>query len=138
MSAEDNLGRQWTQPELSFTVYRGLTQTPKKNNRIGMHWSLNPRVAINVAKQGVTREKRELGMGTEGHPTVLKGTIPMSSIEMDPSELHWRGVHMDPEDFKIEQEVPLKWDAPIYVTERTQYKKKTRTRRYNPPREMKN
>ena len=137
MSAQDNLSsQQWHQPELSLTVYRGLTQTPNKGKKAGMHWSLSKRVADTISRQTIPSWKADF-YGSEGHPTVLKGEVPMSSVETDKEELGWRGVYTDPKDFNFEQEVPVKHNAPIYVTERTQHKMfRSRTRRYNPPREM--
>jgi hypothetical protein len=44
-----NLGRQWQQPELSFTVHRGITRKPQKGRWLGMHWSADPQVARRFA-----------------------------------------------------------------------------------------
>ena len=124
--------------ELFFEAHRGITQSPKKNKRLGLHWTLDPKIAFNMANQWITPHKRDLGMGDEGHPTVLRAKIPLSSVETDTSELSSSGVYTDPRDFHIEKEVTVKNTAPVLVTGMTQYKPtRTRTRSYNPPREMK-
>ena len=49
MSAQDHLGRQWQQPELSFPVHRGITRKPQKGRWLGMHWSADIKVARRFA-----------------------------------------------------------------------------------------
>jgi hypothetical protein len=104
MSAEDNLGRQWQQPELSFTVHRGLTRKPQKGRWLGMHWSADPKVARRFA-------------GPFGH--VIHGEIPMSSVETDPRRLSSERVIND-SDFidpsKAEKEVSATIGKPVKVT----------------------
>ena len=107
MSAEDNLGRQWQQPELSFTVHRGLTRKPQKGRWLGMHWSADPAVARRFA-------------GPFGH--VIHGEIPMSSVETDPHTLSRERVIKD-SDFldpsKAEKEVSATIGKPVKVTGKT-------------------
>jgi hypothetical protein len=104
MSAEDNLGRQWQQPELSFTVHRGLTRKPQKGRWLGMHWSADPKVARRFA-------------GPFGH--VIHGEIPMSSVETDTNRLRSERVINDA-DFidpsKAEKEVSATIGKPVKVT----------------------
>lgn len=132
MSAQDNLSS-----ELFFTVHRGITQSPRKNtpyDGLGMHWSLDPKIAQQRAQQWP-----KAGIhGVEGHPTTITADVPISSMEMDKKNLEYAGVYTEPEDFNIEKEVSVKKGAPVRVKEITQYKpNRTRTRRFNPPRQMK-
>ena len=103
MSAQDNLGRQWQQPELSFTVHRGLTRKPAKGGWLGMHWSADPKVARGFA-------------GPFG--TVIHGEIPMSSVETNTDTLRSRSVFDTQADRKgtPEKEIPAKIGQPVKVT----------------------
>ena len=104
MSAQDNLGRQWQQPELSFTVHRGLTRKPQKGRWLGMHWSADPAVARKFA-------------GPFGH--VLHGEIPMSSVETDTNRLRSEQVLTPERDRSMsqpEKEVPATIGKPVKVT----------------------
>ena len=104
MSAQDHLGRQWQQPELSFTVHRGITRKPQKGRWLGMHWSADIKVARRFA-------------GPFGH--VIHGEIPMSSVETDPHTLSRERVIKDA-DFidptKAEKEVSATIGKPVKVT----------------------
>jgi len=134
MSAQDNLGRQWNQPELSFTGYRGLTRKPKKEHGlsgVGMHWSADARTARQFA-------------GAYGH--VLKAEIPISSVETNTRTLRNNQVfNRDEEGKHPEQEISVGYTKPVKVKEitgptydietRTRYNR-PRKRTYNPPREM--
>ena len=104
MSAQDNLGRQWQQPELSFTVHRGLTRKPQKGRWLGMHWSADPAVARGFA-------------GPFGH--VIHGEVPMSSVETDTNRLRSEQV-LTPEKersvYSPEKEVPVTIGKPVKVT----------------------
>ena len=103
MSAQDNLGRQWQQPELSFTVHRGLTRKPQKGRWLGMHWSADPAVARKFA-------------GPFGH--VLHGEIPMSSVETDTNRLRSEQVFLpdNEQGTRMEKEVSATIGKPVKVT----------------------
>ena len=103
MSAQDNLGRQWQQPELSFTVHRGLTRKPQKGRWLGMHWSADPAVARKFA-------------GPFGH--VLHGEIPMSSVETNTDRLRSEQVFLpdNEQGTRMEKEVSATIGKPVKVT----------------------
>ncbi len=104
MSAQDNLGRQWQQPELSFTVHRGITRKPQKGRWLGMHWSADPKVARKFA-------------GPFGH--VIHGEIPMSSVETDTNRLRSEQVLTPERDRSMsqpEKEVSATIGKPVKVT----------------------
>jgi hypothetical protein len=103
MSAQDNLGRQWQQPELSFTVHRGLTRKPQKGRWLGMHWSADPAVARKFA-------------GPFGH--VLHGEIPISSVETDTNRLRSEQVFLpdNEQGTRMEKEVSATIGKPVKVT----------------------
>jgi hypothetical protein len=103
MSAQDNLGRQWQQPELSFTVHRGLTRKPQKGRWLGMHWSADPAVARKFA-------------GPFGH--VIHGEIPMSSVETDTKRLQSEQVFLpdNEQGTRMEKEVSATIGKPVKVT----------------------
>ena len=102
MSAQNNLGRQWQQPELSFTVHRGLTRKPQKGRWLGMHWSADPKVARGFA-------------GPFGH--VIHGEVPMSSVVTDTDKLRSYSVFdRDAETKAPEKEVPVDIGKPVKVT----------------------
>jgi hypothetical protein len=103
MSAQDNLGRQWQQPELSFQVHRGLTRKPQKGRWLGMHWSADPAVARKFA-------------GPFGH--VLHGEIPMSSVETDTKRLQSEQVFLpdNEQGTRMEKEVSATIGKPVKVT----------------------
>lgn len=104
MSASDHLGPQWSQPELTFQVHRGLTRKPQKGRWLGMHWSADPAVARRFA-------------GPFGH--VVHADVPMSSVETDPRTLRSESVFQD-SDFddpsRVEKEVPVTVGKPVKVT----------------------
>jgi hypothetical protein len=104
MTAQDNLGRQWQQPELSFTVHRGITRKPQKGRWLGMHWSADPKVARKFA-------------GPFGH--VIHGEIPMSSVETDTNRLRSEQVLTSERDRSMsqpEKEVSATIGKPVKVT----------------------
>ena len=128
MAAEDNLSR-----ELFFDAHRGIRLKSWNNFKInkenlGMHWS----AGINYIPED-TR--------------VVHAKIPMSSVETDAARLKERDVtSVD----HFEKEIPVKDNAPVFVTGISKFKEvygqgrdgnmiktKSRTRTYNPPREMK-
>ena len=102
MSAEDNLGRQWQQPELSFTAHRGITRKPQRGRWLGMHWSADPAVARKFA-------------GPFGH--VIHGEIPISSVVTDTAKLRSYSVFdREAEAKNPEKEIPTDIGKPVKVT----------------------
>ena len=124
-------------------VHRGLTGKLNPNKPLGMHWSSSKDVAIHFARGQVKNEDpNNIPSGT-----ILHAQIPMSSVETNASTLRSKYV-INPEtnkDYSWEQEVPAKSGSKVLVTGITKLKSKadelgrqrTRTRTYNPPREMK-
>ena len=104
MSASDHLGPQWSQPELTFQVHRGLTRKPQTGRWLGMHWSADPAVARRFA-------------GPFGH--VVHADVPMSSVETDTHTLQRERVN-PPEAERVlnspEKEVPAIIGQPVKVT----------------------
>ena len=102
MCAQDHLGKQWDQPELTFQVHRGLTRKPKPGKKLGMHWSADPSVARRFAGQ---------------FGTVIHGEVPISAVETDSRKLFRAGVFdKDNEAERPEKEIPVKSDANVTVT----------------------
>ena len=115
MSAQDNLGRQWQQPELSFTGYRGLTQKPKKEHGLaglGMHWSADPKVARRFA-------------GSFGY--VVHGEIPISSVETNTQVLRNNAVFLPDHEqgTRMEKEIPVRRTVNVTKVEGPEADKKT-------------
>jgi hypothetical protein len=115
MSAQDNLGRQWQQPELSFTGYRGLTQKPKKEHGLaglGMHWSADPKVARKFA-------------GPFGH--VVHAEIPISSVETNTQVLRNNAVFLPDHEqgTRMEKEIPVRRTVKVTKIEGPEADKKT-------------
>lgn len=135
MAAQDNLSQ-----ELFFTAHRGLTQAPAKGKGLGVHWSADK----DVAEAFAGAENPE-----ELPNTVVTARIPMSSVETDTKTLTKNAV-LNKKGKKIgptEEEVPVKKGAPIHVEkivstrvrdadDRYVYSYRTRTKRFNPPKEM--
>ena len=133
MSAQDNLSHQ-----LFHNAFRGIKIHSGNNfkvreDELGMHWSTNKSIAEHFGNIAST-------------PTltrVYSAKIPMGSVETNTPRLKERQVT----SFSHEQEIPVKEGAPVLVTGVTKYRKvygeeqppavKPRTRRFNPPREMK-
>ena len=106
MAASDHLGPQWSQPELSFTAYRGLTRKPKPEHGLsglGMHWSADPEVARRFA-------------GHFGY--VVHGEIPISSVETNTQTLSNNAVFTSDhrEGTQKEKEIPAGYLRPVKVT----------------------
>lgn len=137
MAAQDNLSQ-----ELFFTAHRGIAhEDPKTMNQksnVGMHWSADKSIAEDFAVDN----------NTPGYtkPYVFHAEIPMSSVETNTDTLDYHSVGGD---FSGEKEVPVGEGKKIRITGRTTLRKdpkindgknrhrypKSRTRRYNPPRE---
>lgn len=135
---------QWTQPELSFDVHRGLRMPNTFNpsidkSALGVHWSANELVAHDFAGRNMSPERAR----------IIHANVPMSSVETDTAQMIKRGFGSFPGPNKTEEdEVMVKEGAPVFVTGITKMKDiggyengrvrvKQRTRRFNPPREMK-
>ncbi len=114
--------------ELFFEAYRGFP-TGKKHfikKALGMHWSANKEIAHRFS-DGSTAWS-----AGRKHGVIVHANIPVSSVETDPKTLWKQKVSGD-----LEQEVPVKKGAQILVTGITKRKgEKTRTRKFNPPRNM--
>ena len=94
---------QWTQPELTTTVHRGLARKPTPGRELGMHWSADPAVARRFAGQ---------------FGTVVHGEVPISAIETDPHTLKRAAVFLDDVGIKgpPEKEIPVKSGEAVKVT----------------------
>ena len=122
--------------ELFFEAHRGLIGKLDPKYGIGMHFSKSAKTARRFA----SRQSWEPG-------TIIHAQVPISSVETDPKVLGQRGyAGFGGKDLLAEEEIPVRQGAPILVTGRTTVRRakswkeantrKTRTRRYNPPREM--
>lgn len=138
--------------ELFFEAHRGISGPLSKERGVGLHYSSDLDIAKNLAE---AKKQPEDFMFSPKHVTVVHANIPMSSVETDKMKLVNRAVwHPDNLHKNLEQEIPVKPGAPIYVTGKTtikanapydletglpvpKRKSSTRKRTYNPPREMK-
>lgn len=120
--------------EDQFEVHRGLKLHSGNNfsidtNNLGMHWSSDKGIAEQAG--GIRHMPEAL--------RVIHAKVDKKSIEKDPKVLKERFVQ-SPGHF--EKEVPVKENEPVQVTGLTKYREtpdktvKSRTRRYNPAREM--
>ena len=116
--------------ELFFQAHRGLTKVTKPKGALGSHWSASRGTADDFMSRGSTR------------PTgvIISAKIPMSSVETSTNRIKdvRRGEYG-------EQEITTKKNAPVFVQSMTKVYDnpnskygggRTRTRRYNPPRQM--
>ena len=129
--------------ELFHPVHRGLrVKDGLDKSALGVHWSTEHDVAFRFAtnNKAFPKSNEEAKRGK-----ILHGEMPMSSVETDTKQLRNRGYgsFIGPNRLD-EEEVMAKEGAPIKVTGMTnlrlskdQSMVKGRTRRYNPPREMK-
>jgi len=135
--------------ELFFPVHRGIhlntPQTKTDLSSLGMHWSATP-------EHPIERATRHLNWNTQ-RGEVWHGLAPLSSVETDTTRLKQRGyAGFENKDPLNEKEIALKEAAPVKITGVTKYRlkehrdeegvrigseKKKRTRKFNPPREMK-
>jgi hypothetical protein len=91
-----------------------------------MHWSADKETAtkFSVGSTSASAGKK--------HGVILHANVPMSSVETNPRTLWKNRVSGD-----LEDEVPVQKGSSVLLTGVTKRKgSKTRTRRYNPPREM--
>jgi len=114
--------------ELFFEAHRGIPTGAKHSIRkaLGMHWSADYDTAKKFS-EGAT-----MWSAGRKHGAIIHANIPMSSVETDPEALWEHRVSGD-----LESEVPVKKGSTVLVTGITKRKgEKTRTRKYNPPRQM--
>jgi hypothetical protein len=131
MSAQDNLSK-----ELFFEAHRGL-QTNKPSGNLGAHWTTSPETArlFTIPLSGTPNAHMR-------GKTIISANIPMSSVETNTKRLKNLDV-LDEENnpkYTSEDEVTVKSGAPVFVKSVKKRKPnfgRTRTRSYNPPREMK-
>ena len=122
--------------ELFFEAHRGL-QTNKPEGNLGAHWTTDP----NTARMFTIPLSGTLNPHLKGK-TVISANIPMSSVETNTKRLKNLDV-LDKEGhpkYPSEDEVTVKAGAPVFVKnikKRHPETFRTRTRSYNPPREMK-
>ena len=133
--------------ELFFSVHRGLRlQGSEKVDKgeLGMHWSADRDKADEFATKHIHWPGWERG-------ETYHAQVPVSAVETNYTRLRDRGFanfsHTDPFG---EKEVPVKEGAKVQVTGVTKHRRvynvkddinqgtqlKSRTRKYNPPREM--
>lgn len=134
--------------ELFFEAHRGIRLRSGNNFKInkanlGTHWSVNEQVARDFS--GINFQPES------GH--VYHAQIPVSSVEHDTAKLKESQVVTPSGTSFNEDEIPVKPGAKIKVTGRTTYREtyradprgrkdiavmpiRTRTRKYNPPRQM--
>ena len=152
MAAQDNLGRQWTQSELTHDIHRGLAPATFQKmmggtgepydpevgkSRVGVHWTASEGVAKTFAGSN----------GFWGTGTVIHGSAPMSSVETHTPTLEEGQVDLSGK--LKEKEVTLKKNAPVTVMGKSTIKERpvkvgedevplfrVRKRTYNPPRKM--
>lgn len=119
--------------ELFFEAHRGVTQS-SVDKPLGVHWSAN-RYTANLFATHELNESDKTAHSLYKHGSLISAQIPLSSVETDTEKLK------DYQITKYESEVPVKRGAPVYVTKiRTgggEGDKRSRTRTYVPPREMK-
>lgn len=119
--------------ELFFEAHRGISGKPDPQYGLGMHFSKSPDVAKTFAKKDTWQPG-----------TVFHARIPISSVEMDPKVLGQRGyAGFGGKDPLLEQEIPVRQGAPVFVTGHTtirpqdkNLRRRSRTMRYNEPKEM--
>lgn len=144
MAAQDNLSQ-----ELFFDVHRGIATTPDRifhKNDVGMHWSAKKAVAETFATDsaGDSVLDRVSSKLNTTKPYVFHAEVPISSVERNTDVLRARKVGGE---FAKEEEVPVRFEAPLRITGRTTFRQaktdsryeysKSRKRTYNPPREAK-
>jgi hypothetical protein len=147
MSAQDSLS------QLQFEAHRSLSHNAPIQLKpdLGRHWSVQEDIANELA------DRQRSGYDHHYSPEyrmTLHAKIPMGSVETKYSELHNRAV-LSPRNLNenAEKEVPVKKGSSVFVTgitktykapeflpysgkENVDRKIRTRTRTYNPPREM--
>lgn len=139
--------------ELFFEAHRGISGPIRKNRGLGTHFSADKDTATTMAQ--MNKEPEDFYYHPE-HTTVIHADIPMSSVETSKHALMRSDVwDIDNLNKNREKEVTVKEGAKVRVKgistrkapapydldtgERNpKFKQpRTRTRTYNPPREMK-
>jgi hypothetical protein len=144
---------QWEQPEFSVPVHRGLNSPSLDTSKgTGVHWSTDKHIAHNLA--GLHRFNTREEAFNPTTTTVVHGEIPFGSVETDKPTLRRLDVlGVDEPKEATEFEVTAKKGSPVRVhgvTKTVQSPRRSRetgedvpvttrsrTRRYNPAREMK-
>jgi hypothetical protein len=135
--------------ELFFEAHRGLRLKGKEKvnkDELGMHWSADRDKADEFATKHINWPEWE-------HGKTYHAQIPVSAVETGFTRLRDSGfANFAGKDPLGEKEVPVKEGATVKVTGVTSHRRtylgpnktvnqgtalKSRTRRYNPPREMK-
>jgi len=134
--------------ELFFEAHRGLRFKGKETvdkGELGMHWSADRDKADEFATKHIHWPNWEGG-------ETYHAQIPVSAVETDFTRLRDRGfANFGNKDPFGEKEVPVQEGAKVRVTGVTKHRRvynvkdninsgtqlKSRTRKYNPPREMK-
>lgn len=115
---------QWKQQELSFDVERGLPTNKVDTSKLGSHWTVEPRVADYFTRRG--------NWTVNNASAVIKGELPISSVETDKRTLVNKGVTSgyNPYEQGImdEKEVTAKDNAPIKVKSITTWGPKTESK----------
>ena len=134
---------QWTQPELTLPVHRGLNKTgigQVNTSSLGMHWSADKHTANLFAAKHDTIYGEPL-LQSYKPSTVVHADVPLRNVETDTPTLKRKQVDLKGET--NEQEVPVKSGSNVQVTGLTRItwpstmRERQRKRTYNPPREMK-
>lgn len=133
--------------ELFFEAHRGLRFKGKETvdkGELGMHWSADRDKADEFATKHINWPKWERG-------ETFHAQIPVSAVETNFTRLRDEGfANFTGQDPLGEKEVPVKEGAKVRVTGVTKHRRvynvkdqinsgtqlKSRTRKYNPPREM--
>jgi hypothetical protein len=133
MAAQDNLSSQ------QFAVHRGIQSVPPSEwedwtgektgfkldkTRLGTHWSSDPKVAR--------------GFAVEPGSAIIHGEVSTGHVVTDRTEQIHLGADDTQGEYAHEKEVPIRSGSPVKVSSIESIKSnRTRTRRFNPPREMK-
>lgn len=135
------------QPELAINAYRGIFVPGdyySSNSGTGVHWSADKKTAEEMGSHAWW-DHATGGMGTHPKDKIImhNAEIPLSSIEDDVSVLKKTKVYSpDNLNKNSEKEVPVKKGATVLLkstsaTRTSNYSGyRTRTRTYNPPREV--
>lgn len=106
---------QWSQPELSSTLHRGIVDHSVSHNKstVGVHWTTDPDVAKRFATSNSWFKTGK----------VFTAEVPISSLESNPDIMKQRGfAGFGGKDPLNEKEVMVKEGAPVKVTKVTKIK----------------
>lgn len=142
MSAPDRARDPARQPELSIDSHRGIFVPGdyySSNSGVGVHWSANKQTAEEMGSHA-WQEHATGGMGRHPNDKIVmfNADIPMSSIETNNDTLKKnRVLDLNNLNENREAEVPVKKGASVFLKSKsTHSQKRSRTRRYNPPRRV--